>query len=107
MDPKSDEGIFLGYSTNRRAYKVFNKGTKTIMESINVIIDDTPEDKEEEEDKVPPHQTDVPDNVPPKESDIVFEITIYDDFQTNKGPSIKVQKDHHIENIIGISTNEL
>ena len=25
FDAKSDEGIFLGYSTNSRAYKVFNK----------------------------------------------------------------------------------
>ena len=24
LDPKSDEGIFLGYSTNSRAYRVFN-----------------------------------------------------------------------------------
>jgi hypothetical protein len=40
FDPKSDEGIFLGYSTNRRAYRVFNKRTETVMESINVIIDD-------------------------------------------------------------------
>jgi hypothetical protein len=40
FDPKSDEGIFLGSSTNSRAYKVFNKRTKTVMESINVVIDD-------------------------------------------------------------------
>jgi hypothetical protein len=40
FDPKSDEGIFLGYSTNSRAYRVFNKRTETVMESINVIIDD-------------------------------------------------------------------
>jgi hypothetical protein len=40
FDPKSDEGIFLGYSTNSRAYKVFNKRTETVMESINVVIDD-------------------------------------------------------------------
>jgi hypothetical protein len=25
FDTKSDEGIFLGYSTNSRAYRVFNK----------------------------------------------------------------------------------
>ena len=37
---KSDEGIFLGYSTTSRAYRVFNKRTKTVMESINVKIDD-------------------------------------------------------------------
>jgi len=40
IDPKSDEGIFLGYSTNGRAYRVFNKRTGTVMESINVVIDD-------------------------------------------------------------------
>jgi len=40
FDPKSDESIFLGYSTNSRAYRVFNKRTETVMESINVVIDD-------------------------------------------------------------------
>ena len=32
--------FFFGYSTTSRAYKVFNKRTKTVMESINVKIDD-------------------------------------------------------------------
>jgi hypothetical protein len=40
FDTKSDEGIFLGYFTNSRAYRVFNKRTETVMESINVIVDD-------------------------------------------------------------------
>ena len=40
FDAKSDEDIFLGYSTTSRAYKVFNKRTKTVMESINVKIND-------------------------------------------------------------------
>jgi hypothetical protein len=40
FDTKSDEGIFLGYSTNSRAYRVFNKRTKTMIESINVVVDD-------------------------------------------------------------------
>ena len=40
FDAKSDEGIFLGYSTTNRAYRVFNKRIKTVMESINVKIDD-------------------------------------------------------------------
>ena len=38
FDVKSDECIFLGYSTTNRAYN--NKRTKTVMESINVEIDD-------------------------------------------------------------------
>ncbi|MCI70033.1 gag-pol polyprotein, partial [Trifolium medium] len=45
MDPKSDEGIFLGYFTNSRAYRVFNSRKKVIMESINVVVDDTTGDK--------------------------------------------------------------
>ena len=40
FDARSDEGIFLGYSTMSRAYRVFNERTKTVMESINVTIDD-------------------------------------------------------------------
>ncbi|KAA0065622.1 gag-pol polyprotein [Cucumis melo var. makuwa] len=39
-DSKFDHGIFLGYSANSRAYRVYNKSSKTVMESINVIIDD-------------------------------------------------------------------
>ena len=42
FDPKSDKLIFLGYSKNSRAYRVFNKRTKSMMESINVVIDDNP-----------------------------------------------------------------
>jgi hypothetical protein len=40
FDPKSDEAIFYGYSTNSHAYRVFNKRRDTVIEFINVIIDD-------------------------------------------------------------------
>ena len=40
FDTKSDDGIFLGYSTTSRAYRVFNMRTKMVMESINVVIND-------------------------------------------------------------------
>jgi len=45
MDPKSAEGIFLGYCTNSRAYRVYNSKIETIMESINVVIDDMPKER--------------------------------------------------------------
>ena len=45
MDPKSDEGIIMGYSTNSRAYTVYNSRTQVVMESINVVIDDLAQDK--------------------------------------------------------------
>jgi len=41
MDPKSDKGIFLGYSTKSRAYMVLNYRTNTMMESKNVVVDDS------------------------------------------------------------------
>ena len=32
--------MFLIYSPNNKAYKVFNKSSKTVMESPNVVVDD-------------------------------------------------------------------
>ena len=39
FDPRSDEGMFLGYSLKSKAYICFNYRTKTIVECENVIID--------------------------------------------------------------------
>jgi len=60
FDPKSDEGIFLGYSTNSRAYKVFNKRTETVMESINVIIDDEEIEASSKGEEIQPIPTELP-----------------------------------------------
>ena len=40
FDPRSDEGMFLGYSLKSKAYKCFNYRTKTIVECANVRIDE-------------------------------------------------------------------
>jgi hypothetical protein len=40
FDPRSDEGILLGYSSNKRAYICYNLRLLKIMESGNVKIDD-------------------------------------------------------------------
>nr|GFB30537.1 retrovirus-related Pol polyprotein from transposon TNT 1-94 [Tanacetum cinerariifolium] len=40
MKEKGDECIFIGYSTQSRAYRVFNKRTRVIMESIHVNFDE-------------------------------------------------------------------
>ncbi|XP_045799072.1 uncharacterized protein LOC123893185 [Trifolium pratense] len=45
FDLCASEGIFLGYSTNNRAYRVYNSRTKVTMESINVVVDDAPSTK--------------------------------------------------------------
>ena len=38
FDAKADVGIFLGYSTSSKAFRVFNKRTMAIEESIHVIF---------------------------------------------------------------------
>nr|GFC55263.1 hypothetical protein [Tanacetum cinerariifolium] len=42
MKEKGDECIFMGYSNQLRAYRVFNKRTRVIMESIYVNFDELP-----------------------------------------------------------------
>nr|GFA28396.1 retrovirus-related Pol polyprotein from transposon TNT 1-94 [Tanacetum cinerariifolium] len=42
MKEKCDECIFVGYSTQSRAYRVYNKRTRVIMESIHVNFDELP-----------------------------------------------------------------
>ncbi|GJT67661.1 retrovirus-related pol polyprotein from transposon TNT 1-94 [Tanacetum coccineum] len=41
FDPKSIEGVFLGYSPNNKAYIVINKETMKVEESLNVKFDET------------------------------------------------------------------
>ena len=38
FDAKSDKGLFIGYSTSSRAYRVYNLITKIVMKSNNVVI---------------------------------------------------------------------
>ncbi len=40
FNPRSDEGMFLGYSLKRKAYKCCNYRNKTILESKNIRIDE-------------------------------------------------------------------
>ena len=37
FDPRSDEGVFLGYSSHNKAYKVFNKRTLCVEERYNHV----------------------------------------------------------------------
>nr|GFC67624.1 hypothetical protein [Tanacetum cinerariifolium] len=43
MKEKGDECIFVGYSTQSRDYRVFNKRTRVIMESIHVNFNELPQ----------------------------------------------------------------
>ena len=39
FDAKFDEGIFLGYSLNSKAFRIYNKRTMIIEEFIHVAFD--------------------------------------------------------------------
>ena len=41
FDPGGDESLFLGYSSYSKAYKVFNKRTLCVEESMRVLFDET------------------------------------------------------------------
>nr|GEW72044.1 Gag-Pol polyprotein [Tanacetum cinerariifolium] len=40
LGAKGDIGFFIGYSTDSRAYKIYNRMTKKIMETMNVLFDE-------------------------------------------------------------------
>ena len=41
FDSRTDEGMFLGYSSKQRAYRCYNLKSHKIIESENVTFDDT------------------------------------------------------------------
>jgi len=41
FNPRSDEAIFLGYSSRSKAYKVFNKRTLCVEDSVHVFFNET------------------------------------------------------------------
>ncbi|GJV91289.1 putative ribonuclease H-like domain-containing protein [Tanacetum coccineum] len=38
FDGKADEGFFVGYSVNSKAFRVFNSGTKIVKETLHIIF---------------------------------------------------------------------
>ena len=41
FDFRSDEGIILGYSSTSKTYRVYSKRTMKVMETVNVVIDES------------------------------------------------------------------
>nr|GEW17297.1 retrovirus-related Pol polyprotein from transposon TNT 1-94 [Tanacetum cinerariifolium] len=80
FDPKSYEGIFLGYSQNSKAYIILNKHTRKVKELLNVTFDETP----------PPSKT----------SPLV-------DYDLDEDEAIKISKKKNLENDIKDETLEI
>ncbi|GJR57409.1 retrovirus-related pol polyprotein from transposon TNT 1-94 [Tanacetum coccineum] len=45
LTAKADIGFFVGYAPNRKGYKIYNKRTRQIMETIHVTFDEMTEQK--------------------------------------------------------------
>ncbi|GJW26251.1 retrovirus-related pol polyprotein from transposon TNT 1-94 [Tanacetum coccineum] len=99
FDPKSYEGVFLGYSQNNKAYIILNKHTRKVEELLNVTFDETPspsktsplvdDDLDEEEAiKVTENKN--------LENDIQDETLEIDEIV-----NIKESRNHPLENVIG------
>ena len=41
FDSRSDQGIFIGYSFTSKVYRVYNKRSIKIVETVNVVIDES------------------------------------------------------------------
>ncbi|KAK0583521.1 hypothetical protein LWI29_037786 [Acer saccharum] len=105
FDAKSDEGIFIGYALNSRAYRVFNLKTRTVMESSNVVIDDTrlksKNDEEEDvlEDDSPLERVVVTPNVGTS-NEVTQPSTRVPNLDSNE-PAPWVRRLHNKEDVIG------
>ncbi|GJU06491.1 retrovirus-related pol polyprotein from transposon TNT 1-94 [Tanacetum coccineum] len=99
FDPKSYEGVFLGYSQNSKAYIILNKHTRKVKESLNVTFDETP----------PPSKTSplVDDDLDEEEAIKVtekknLENDIEDEtLEIDEIVNIKESRNHPLENVIG------
>ena len=60
FDSRSDEGIFLGYSSTSKAYRVYSKRTIKVMETMNIVINESSDSGSEKPKKIlPPKPKDV------------------------------------------------
>ncbi|GJU50545.1 retrovirus-related pol polyprotein from transposon TNT 1-94 [Tanacetum coccineum] len=99
FDPKSYEGVFLGYSQNSKAYIILNKHTRKIEASLNVTFDETPlpsktsplmDDDLDEEEAIREIEEKNLENVVEDETLEIDEIV-----------NIKESRNHPLENVIG------
>ncbi|GJY67105.1 hypothetical protein Tco_0469343 [Tanacetum coccineum] len=99
FDPKSYEGVFLGYSQNSKAYIILNKQTMKVKESLNVTFDETPSPP-----KTSPLEDD--DLVEEEAIEVSKTRTLGNDIEdksleNNEIINIKESKSHPLENVIG------
>ena len=125
FDSQSDEGIFLGYSSTSKAYRVYNKRTMKVTETVNVVINESSDSSSEKgieeltKEILPPEPRVVQEIVKQELASPSFpgtpsvvedstDITTSPDSESHevKGPSSRIKLNHPPEDIVG-NLNEL
>ena len=125
FDSRSDEGIFLGYSSTSKAYQVYSRRNMKVMETMNVVIDESSDSISEKsieeltKEILPPKPRVVQEIVEqepaspstPGSPSVVedsTDITTSPDSESHKekGPSSRIKLNHPPEDIVG-NLNEL
>ncbi|GJR55972.1 retrovirus-related pol polyprotein from transposon TNT 1-94 [Tanacetum coccineum] len=99
FDPKSYEGVFLGYSQNSKAYIILNKQTMKVEESLNVTFDETPPTPKTsplEDDELVEEESIEVSKTKPIGNDLE-DISL----ENNQIVNIKESKTHPLENVFG------
>ena len=125
FDSRSDEEIFLAYSSTSKAYRVYNKRTMKVMETLNVVIDESSDSSSEKgieeltKEILPPEPRIIQEIVEqelasPSTSGTPSVVEDSPDITTSpesesheeKGPSSRIKLNHPPEDIVG-NLNEL
>ena len=125
FDSRSDEGIFLGYSSTSKVYRVYNKRIMKVMEIMNVIIDESSDSSFEKgieeltkeilrlEPRViqeiveqEPASPSTPGTSNVVEDSIDITISLDSESHEEKGPFSKIKLNHPPKDIVG-NLNEL
>ena len=125
FDSRSNEGIFLGYSSTSKAYWVYNKRTMKVMKTVNVVIDESSNSsfekgiKELPKEILPPEPKEVQELIKqepaspstpgtPSVLEDSVDIPTSPNYESHevKGPSSRVKLNHFPEVIVG-NMNEL
>ncbi|GJR47342.1 retrovirus-related pol polyprotein from transposon TNT 1-94 [Tanacetum coccineum] len=99
FDPKSYEGVFLGYLQNCKPYIILNKQTMKVKESLNVTFDETPPQPKTsplvDDDSVKKEAIEV-NKTKPLGNDLEDK-----SLENNEIINIKESKSHPVDNVIG------
>jgi transposase InsO family protein len=105
--PKAVEGFLLGYDSNTRSYRVFNKSTGLVEVSCDIVFDETNGsqveqiDLDELDDDEPPQEEDIDQGGDEDDQDKEDDQEIRDQRPPHPRVHQAIQRDHPVNSILG------